>query len=165
MKGFETYFIPWLISNIAGFVLLLAASKTPRLARGLFALLFGWACWMNLTTALNTPEVYQEYASMSIGPYSDFIQGWFKEHTTPLVTAIAVAQGLIALGMLLKDWFVKLACIGAIIFLLSIAPLGVGAGFPFSLTVSIAAYLIIRKKDHNFIWAPTVKLFNSESNT
>lgn len=152
MKGIETYIIPWIVSNIAALVILWATVKKPKLARALFTLLFGWACWMNLTTVNDTPEVYLDYASMSIGLYSDFILGWFRDHITPVITAIAIGQGLIALGMLLRGWWVTGACIGAIIFLSSIAPLGVGAAFPFSITVSIAAYVIIQRDSKDFLW-------------
>lgn len=151
MKGLDIYLIPWIISNIVGLLMLLAAYKMPKLARGMFFLLFGWASWFNCTTANATPEVYLDYASMSVGIYSEFILDWFSHHITPFITVIAVGQGMIALGMMLRGIWVKLACIGAIIFLLSIAPLGVGAGFPFSITVSIAAYLIILKGDHDYI--------------
>lgn len=152
MKGIETYLIPWLVSNIAALLILWAAVKKPKLARALFALLFGWACWMNLTTVNATPGVYLDYASMSIGLYHDFILGWFKNHIITVITAIAIGQGLIAFGMLLRGWWVTGACIGAIIFLLSIAPLGVGAAFPFSITVSIAAYVIIQRDSKDFLW-------------
>lgn len=152
MKGLDIYLIPWLISNIVGILILLAAYKKPRLARGMFFLLFGWASWFNYTTAQAAPEVYLDYASMSVGLYSEFILGWFSHHITPVISIIAVGQGMIALGMILRGIWVKLGCIGAIVFLLSIAPLGVGAGFPFSIIVSIAAYLIMRKGEHDFIW-------------
>lgn len=152
MKGLDIYFIPWLISNIVGILILWTAVKRPKIARISFFLLFGWAGWFNYTTAHATPEVYLEYASMSVGLYSDFILGWFSNHVTPMITIIAVGQGLIAIGMLLRGLWVKVACLGTIIFLLSIAPLGVGAGFPFSITVSIAAYLIIRSRKHEYLW-------------
>lgn len=152
MKGLEIYLIPWIVSNVVGILMLLAAYKKPRLARGMFFLLFGWASWFNYTTAHATPEVYLDYASMSVDFYSEFIMGWFSHHITPVISVIAVGQGVIALGMILRGLWVKMACIGATIFLLSIAPLGVGAGFPFSITVSIAAYLIIRKGEHDYLW-------------
>lgn len=152
MKGLETYLVPWLVSNIAGLLILWAAIKKPRLARALFVLLFGWACWMNYTTVRATPGLYLDYAALSVGPYREFILGWFKDHVTLTVSLIAIGQGLIALGMLLRGWWVTLACIGAIVFLLGIAPLGVGAGFPFSITVSAAAFVIIRKDAKNYLW-------------
>lgn len=51
-----------------------------------------------------------------------------------------------------EDGWVRAACIGAIVFLLAIAPLGVGSAFPFSITVSVAAFLVIRKREFRNIW-------------
>jgi hypothetical protein len=152
MKCLELYLIPWLIANTAGFVVLFTSYKWPKWGRILFSLLFGWACVQNFTTAYATPEVYLEYANMSVSFYSRFIEGWFSGHITAVVTLIAAGQGAIAVGFLLRGWWVKLAGIGAILFLLAIAPLGVGAGFPFSITVSIAVLFILQKDELNVIW-------------
>jgi hypothetical protein len=107
---------------------------------------------MNYTTSHNNPADYLSYADMAIPVYKSFINGWFKDHITVMVTLISIGQGAISLGMLLKGWWVRLACIGAIIFLMGIAPLGVGSAFPFSLTASFAAYFILKKDDLNYIW-------------
>jgi hypothetical protein len=152
MKGLELYLIPWLIANTAGLVILFTAYKWPKWGRILFSLLFGWACVQNYTTVHATPEVYMEYANLSVSFYSRFIEGWFSEHVTAVVTLISAGQGAIAVGFLLKGWWVKLAGIGAILFLFAIAPLGVGAGFPFSITVSLAAFFILQKNELNYIW-------------
>lgn len=154
MKGFEhpEYLIVWIVSNAVGVLILWAAYKSTRVARGIFFLLFGWACWANYTTVHATPEVYLDYASMSVQWYSDFILGWFQNHIVAVVTTIAAGQALIAIGMLLKGRWVTIACVGAIIFLLGIAPLGVGAGFPFSITVSIAAWIILKKDKLEYLW-------------
>jgi hypothetical protein len=154
VKNFDssTVLIAYIASNIVGILFIWVAVKKPRLARLLFFLLFAWACWTNYRTAHRTPEVYIDYAKTSIKIYADFIHGWFKDHILWMVSLIAVGQALIACGMLLKGLLVKAACIGAIVFLLSIAPLGLYAGFPFSLTASTAAYLMMRRDDLNFIW-------------
>jgi hypothetical protein len=153
MEHFKEYFLPWLISNIAAIIFLIAAIWKPKLARLLFVLLFGWACWMNYTTSHNNPQDYLNYAALT--PFAflrDFINGWFKENITIIITLISFGQAFIALGILLKGWWVRLACIGAIIFLLSISPLGIGSGFPCSIIASVAAYLILKKDDLNYLW-------------
>lgn len=154
MKGLENpdYLVMYLVSNIVGLLILWAAFKKPKIARFVFFLLFAWASWINYTLAHTNPEAYLEYATMSAKWYGDFINGWFKENITLMVTAIAIGQGLISVGMLLRGLFVKLACIGTIIFLLAIAPLGVGAAFPFSITVGLAAFVILRKDNLDYIW-------------
>lgn len=154
MKGLEneTYLAGFIISNLAGLILLLVALKKPRVARILFSILFGWACWRNYTLAVMNPREYLAYADLAASWYRDFINGWFSRHIGIFVSIIAVFQGMIAAGMLLNDGWVKAACAGAVIFLLSIAPLGVGAAFPFSITVSAAALIIFFRDKHNYIW-------------
>jgi hypothetical protein len=152
LEALRQYWIPYTISNVVVLLFLLAAIKKPKLARLLFCVLFAWACWMNYTTSHNNPADYLSYADMAIPVYKSFINGWFKDHITVMVTLISIGQGAISLGMLLKGWWVRLACIGAIIFLMGIAPLGVGSAFPFSLTASFAAYFILKKDDLNYIW-------------
>ena len=152
MEHLQQYLLPYIISNIAAILILLATWKWTRIGRLLFVLLFGWASWMNSTTAINTPEAYLDYADMSIPLYSNLITGWFSMHITPIILIIATGQLLISIGMLLKGALVKLACVGAIIFLLAIAPLGVGSAFPFSLFAGLAAFLIYQKSPHDYLW-------------
>lgn len=140
------------VSNLVGLLYLWAAFKAPRWARLLFALLFGWASWFNYTTCREQPDVYLMFADSAVGIYAGFINGWFRDHITTFVSLIAIGQGMIAVGMILKGVFVKLACIGAIVFLLAIAPLGVYAAFPFSLTMSAAAYILFRKDNQDYLW-------------
>jgi hypothetical protein len=154
MKGFEnqTYLIAYIISNIVGLAMLFAARKWPRIGRFLFFLLFGWASWVNWTTAIETPQAYQEYADLTFsGFYQQFIHGWFKEHTLLAVGFIATAQGLIALSMLLKGWIYKMGCVGGILFLLAIMPFGVGSAFPCTLVMAIAMY-VLWQHGHDYIW-------------
>ena len=139
-------------SKYCGVIIFWAAIKKPPLARLLFALLFGWACWINYTLSHEKPEVYLQYSNGAIRWYADFINDWFSKHITKMVSLIAIGQGLIAIGMLLKGWCVKFACIGVIIFLIAIAPLGMYAGFPFAITVGISAYLILKKETLNYLW-------------
>lgn len=148
----QEFWIPWTVSNTIALLILWAAIKKPRIARIAFAFLFAWACWINLKTASENPGDYLAYAELTpIGFYRDFITGWFKEHITTMVSAIAVGQGLIALGMLGKGWLVKLACWGAIFFFLGILPLGIGSGFPVPVTGIVTAYFILRKDDFGYI--------------
>lgn len=158
----KTILIAALVSNLAGLLFLLAAIRQPRFARLLFFLLFSWASWTNYTTSHQHPELYLVYAQKSISLYTDFINGWFKLHITVFVSGIAFGQALIAIGMLLKGTWVKLACMGAIIFLLGIAPLGIYAAFPFPLIVAAAAYIISRKDGLNYLWRSTRSRFNAD---
>jgi hypothetical protein len=42
--------------------------------------------------------------------------------------------------------------IGATIFLLAIVPLGVGSGFPCTVIMAIALFILLRKYDNTFAW-------------
>lgn len=155
MKGFEnqTYLLMYIISNVVALLILWAAWKQPRIARLMFFLLFSWASWINWTTALHNPQFYIEYADLSfLDIYKQFIRGWFSRHVTEIVGFIAICQALIAVSMLLKGRVLKTGAIGAIIFLLAIAPLGVGSAFPFSIIASFALYLILRNRANNYFW-------------
>jgi len=147
------YLPQWIGSNVIAILILVAAIQKPKLARLLFVLLFAWASWINYTTVHNTPEVYLEYAMLT--PFDlmqEFINGWFTAHVTWMVTLISFGQGLIAMGMLLKGWCVRIAGVGAIIFLLAITPLGIGSGFPCSVIAAIAVYIILKKDNLNYLW-------------
>lgn len=152
MEGLNDYLFPYVTSQIISIVLLIIAWKHTKWARILFALIFFLSAWVNMYSGIVKPDVYLKYGEMATPLYKDFIYGWFSRYNHLLIPFIAVCQFLIAVGMLLKGRLVKLACIGIILFLLSIAPLMVGAAFPFSITVSIAAYLVYRKKDLNYLW-------------
>lgn len=152
MEELKEYLWPYLISQAVSFIILFAAWKRTRWARWLFVVLFFWAFCINLYLGLTDPDSYLDYTRFAIPLYRDFINGWFNHYNHIIIPLIAIGQLFIAIGMLLKNWLVKWACFGAIFFLLSIAPLMVGSAFPFSITVSIAALLILLNDDKNYIW-------------
>jgi hypothetical protein len=91
---------------------------------------------------LTDPDSYLDNARFAIQLYQDFINGWFSHYNHIMIPLIAVGQFFIAIGMLLHNWWLRLACIGSIIFLLSISPL----------MISIAVVLILINDDKNYIW-------------
>ncbi len=162
MKGLDNpiYLLLYIISNVVAILLLWLAWKQPRIARLLFFLIFAWASWTNWTTALHHPQFYIEYADLSfLNIYKQFIRGWFSNHITEAVGLIAICQALIAVSMVLKGWILRLGITGGIIFLLGIAPLGVGSAFPFSLIASGALYLILSSHANDYLWInPKLKM-------
>ena len=152
MEELQEYLVPYLISQAASLIILIAAWKRTRWVRWLFSVLFLWAAGTNMYIGLTDPDSYLDNARFAIPLYQDFINGWFSHYNHIIIPLIAVGQIFLAIGMVLHGWWVKFACIGSIIFLLSIAPLMVGAAFPFSITVSIAAWLILLNDDKNYIW-------------
>ena len=133
-----------IISNIVALVLILLSWKRKNLARLIFAILFIWASWTNWRTAINNPNDYLNYGKYAINFYKKIIYGEFSNHITGYVSFIALLQLIIGLGLLARGVIVKISCIGGIIFLLAIAPLGIGAAFPFSITAAIALFLLYK---------------------
>jgi hypothetical protein len=150
MNGLENkvYLIAYIISNAFALLVLFFSWKHMKLSRLAFIILFGWASWANWTTAINSPDDYLDYAGLSLFPfYRQFIEGWFSNHIVLIVGFIATAQAFIAISLLLKGWIYKTGIIGGIIFLLSIAPLGVGSAFPCTLLLALALGMLYR--NHN----------------
>jgi len=147
MSALRQYWVPYVASNLVALALLFIAWRWSRVAQWLCALVFLWASITNATTAINRPHVYQEYAALTpFALYKNFITGWFNAHEREMVLAIAVGQMAIAvLLMLPRPWRV-LGVLGAIIFLMAIAPLGVGSAFPFSLTFIAAIVVMDRRR-------------------
>ena len=152
MNGLDEYMIPYLISQVVSIIILIAAWKRTRWARWLFSGLFLWASVTNMYIGLTDPDSYLDNARFAIPLYQDFINGWFSHYNHIIIPLIAVGQLFISAGILLHGWWVKLACIGSIIFFLSISPLMAASAFPFPLTVSIAIFLILINDDKNYIW-------------
>jgi hypothetical protein len=158
MKGMDNqlYVTLLIISNIVAILQLVAAIKWPRMARLSFFLLFAWASWTNWTESQRSPLFYLEYADLTWSSwYRNFIKGWFAEHIQLAVGFVALCQGLIAVSMLLKGWIYKIGSVGAVVFLLSILPFGVGSGFPCTAIMAIALIILLRKYNNEFIWSPS----------
>ena len=165
MKGLDNqlYVMLLIISNVVAILQLIAAIKWPNIARISFFLLFGWACWVNWKTSLQTPQFYLDYAGLAWSDgYKNFILGWFAEHTKPAVGFIATCQGMIAISMLSKGWIFKLGCLGAIIFLIAILPFGVGSGFPCTAIMAVAVF-ILSKKNSPVSFVSTGKIHSQET--
>jgi len=77
--------------------------------------------------------------------YRDFIEGWFSTHVQPFVLSIAIGQLITAILLSRGTESRKLGVAGASVFLLAIAPLGIGSGFPFSL-IAIASLLVMERR-------------------
>jgi len=154
MRALEVpqYLIAYIIANAFAIILLLLAWKQPRISRALFSILFFWACYTNWHVALTKPDDYLFYANLTFSnAYRDFIYGWFSNHILLMVGFIATCQGLIAISFLLKGWIYRIGSLGAIIFLLAIAPLGVGSGFPCTIIMATALYVLVREKP-DYLW-------------
>jgi len=129
-----------LASSLIGLVMLVAAIRSARAGRVLLSALFVWAAGTNLRVALTTPSDYLNYAQFAVlDAYRGFILGFFAQHTAAIVCTIAVGQAGIAFLLATNGWLRRLGYIGAIVFLLAIVPLGVGAGFPATILMALTA--------------------------
>jgi len=140
----ETISWPYAVSQLVSIIILILAWKKPVWARYLFAVIFIVAGLFNWATSLRAPESYLMFAETAVPLYRNFIHGWFSEHITLMVPFVATGQILIGAGLIAGGRWLALGCLGAILFLMAIAPLGVGSAFPFSITVSIAVFLVYR---------------------
>ncbi len=147
MEGLNnhTYIVLLTISNIVAILQLIASLKWPWAARWSFFLLFIIAGFANWSTSQNSPHSYLEYGNLAWShAYKVFINGWFAGHIQLMIGLIALCQFLIAISILFLGILFKIGCIGAIIFLIAILPLGIGSGFPCTAIMAVAVYFLLR---------------------
>lgn len=156
MNTLYQYLVPYLISQVVAVVFIMIAYKSTTVTRLLFAIIFLGASAINFSTGLSNPDTYLEYSKMALPFYREFINGWFSHYNHIMVPLIAAGQFVIGIGMLLSGWWVRWACLGAILFLIGITPLMIGSAFPFSLIVSYAAWIVLTKDNKDYLWKATV---------
>lgn len=101
----------------------------------------------SLRTALTTPLVYLDYATLTDSTTARrIILGPFAAHVQAYVIVIAIGQAAIAAGLCLRGLPARIAGFGAVAFLVAVAPLGVGAGFPSTLIMAGAMALLLRTR-------------------
>jgi hypothetical protein len=140
------WLVPYLISNVVAVLLLLSAFKRPEVTRWACVLIFLAAAVVNTRLAVIRPLEYVDYGAFTASAlYREFIYGWFSRHVRMLV--LPIAPGQLAIAILLtrgRPWR-QLGVAGAVLFLLAIAPLGVGSAFPFSFLL-IGALLVMERR-------------------
>lgn len=137
------FLVPYLISNAIGVAILALAFWRPRFVKWIWVAIFLWAATVNTLTATREPWMYLAYGALTPSDtYRGFIEGWFSRHIQQMVVSIAAGQLTIAILLARADGARHLGVLGGVVFLLAIAPLGVGSGFPFSLT-GIASLLVM----------------------
>ena len=145
------YKTAYLVSNAIALALLGLAFRRPNWVRWLSVAIFGWAAYTNWRIAVTRPLDYQTFGELTTsGAYREFIRGWFRLHTAELLLPIAAGQLAIALMLIVNRRITRrLAVVGAVVFLLAIAPLGVGSAFPFSITYSIGLLVMLHGLDRD----------------
>jgi hypothetical protein len=142
----QEYVVMYLMANVVGLALLELGYWLPRVARWAWVGIFIWAAAVNTFTAATEPWVYLAYGGLTPSRwYEGFINGWFSAHVPEVVMTIAAGQLTIAILLSREGRARRLGVWGATIFLLAIAPLGVGSGFPFSLS-AIGSLLLMERR-------------------
>src|SRR5688572_27891481 len=130
----QEYLVMYLRATLIALTILALAFWRPSIARWVWVAIFVWAASVNTMTAAREPWV--SLACCALTPsarYRDLLAGWFRTHTQPFVLSIDATQ-LTIMILLSRGCDARwLGIIGASVFLLAIAPLGVGSGLPFSL--------------------------------
>jgi hypothetical protein len=144
----QEFLLLYLISNAVGLLLIYVCYRWFKAGRIVFSLIFLAAGIFNFYTAGKSPDVYVEAYGDSawFSFYKDFIYGFFSQHVTLLVRIIAAGQIIIGIFLLLRGVLFMLGILGGIIFLLAIAPLGIGSAFPCTIFMAFGLYLLYRNK-------------------
>jgi hypothetical protein len=149
----DEYLITVLVSNAVFGLALLAAVTRPLIARVFFVLLFIGAGVFNSINVFNDPVSYLMFADLTpIQIYKTFIAGYFADHVHVFVVIIAIGQVILGIAMAAPDPWTRLGFLGGMIFGLAITPLGVGSGFPSTLTMTVALFLLYREQSHDYLW-------------
>jgi hypothetical protein len=134
----QEYLVPYVVSNAVALILIFISYVIPKIARYIWVVIFLAAGVLNLVTVLRTPEVYLVYGKTAILQiYKDFVYGFFSLHIRTVVVGIATGQILVAVLLIFKKLFFWLGVIGGVIFLVAIAPLGIGSAFPSTLLLAM----------------------------
>jgi hypothetical protein len=139
------YAIAYYASNAVAVAILVVAWRRPTIARWICVAVFLCASITNATISIRHPASYLEYSGLTVWSlYRDFINGWFSQHVRWVVLPIALGQLVISILLSISRPWRSLGVVGAVTFLLAIAPLGAGSAFPLSVTFSAALIMMNR---------------------
>ncbi len=132
-----------IITNVVFGAMVFLAWWKPNVARNLFALVFMGAALFNAANSIFHPESYWSFGELAIFKfYRDFIGGAFHDYTRVIILLIAMGQAIVSLALIRGGNWARVACWGGIMFGIGIAPLGIGSGFPASLLMAVAFWIL-----------------------
>jgi hypothetical protein len=133
------FIVPYLASQAIALSFVGIVWRWPTIARLIAGVGFFSAGVFNLRAAIKSPQIYVDgFGPHALGIYKSFIYGTFQRHTLAFVAVIACGQILIGLLAFAPVRRRALSYIGAIIFLVAITPLGMGAAVPSTLIFAVA---------------------------
>ncbi|MCJ7681531.1 MAG: hypothetical protein MUP70_12450 [Candidatus Aminicenantes bacterium] len=138
------FLAPYIITNVLSLLMILICWKKPKSGNIIWGFVFLAAGLLNLFHGITKPASYLDYANMAVFPFlRDIINGPFSRMTTPIIALIAVGQMMVGFFLLYRSGRLnRLGIAGGTLFLICIAPLGVGSAFPASLLMAASLILI-----------------------
>ena len=138
---------PFIVSHVLALLYVAAAWRWPCGTRYATGAGFAFAGAFNTWWAATSPAIYvAAYGPHAIAPYREFIYGAFARHTSAFVLAIAAGQMAVGVLAFVPLPWRRLSYIGAIVFLLAITPLGIGAAAPSTLIFAAGVALLFRER-------------------
>lgn len=138
---------PYIITNAIAILTAVIVMLWPNAGRVFLSGIFIGAASFNAFTAWQNPGLYLQFGELTTSNmYRAIILGPFSEHVEIYVSIIAACQLIIGTFLLYKGKLMKTAMFAGILFLVAIAPLGVGSAFPSTLILATALIILIRRK-------------------
>lgn len=136
------HWIPYIVTNIAAILLIIVCCKWPKIGKVAWGIIFILAGIFNIFMVNKDPQVYLSYRDNAVEFYKFFIDGVFNSFTTFIVSLIGAAQILVGIFLFLKKKLFLFGILGGIVFLVAIAPLGIGSAFPSTLLMAVSLVLL-----------------------
>lgn len=137
----------YIVTNLFAIASALLSMRWPTIARVLFGSMFICAAVANCYIATSNPAAYLSFGELTPSSlYRLIILGPFAEHVQLYVLIIAACQLFIGIFTCYRGPLMSAAMIGAIVFLIAIAPFGEGSAFPSTLIMAIAFLILLWKK-------------------
>ena len=153
LAQYQEYFIPIFIGNLLAIILMLLSYHFPRVLRVVWGAIFITMGIISLITVYNNPSVFIDLiGSKPVKFYQEFINKTLLKNPGAYISLLGVIQILFG-GMIWsrKVWFI-LGCIGAVLFLLAILPLGVALTFPLTIFMALSIIFLMRKRRNKSIF-------------
>ena len=136
------YWFPYVITHTLTFLLIFTCYKWPKIGKWAWGIIFILAGIFNIFTVIKNPQVYLSYRDHAVEFYKFFIDGVFSSFTVFIVSLIGTGQILAGIFLLQKGKLFFIGILGGIVFLVAIAPLGIGSAFPSTLLMALSLVLL-----------------------
>ena len=141
------YWLPYVITHAVAFLMIFICYKWPKIGNVAWGVIFILAGIFNIFMVIKNPQAYLSYRDHAVDFYKFFIDGVFHSFTIFIVSLIGTGQILVGIFLLRKGKLFLLGILGGIVFLVAIAPLGIGSAFPSTLLMAFSLVLLhIRHK-------------------